>query len=1528
VGTPFAVHYRSDRVPGRNDAALEIPVTSAAPPAGLEAALLEVHVGGRVFKQSFPALPAQTASFSWDGLDAYGRRMHGKQRVRVRVGYVLPGEYASGTTFGSAGGAAIGPLREGRTYWFYSDVMVGHLEPPRSDLGGWSLSAVHAYDPQGGDLYLGDGRKQRGDISFSRAVSLAYRHPYAAFATDVAADAKGNLYIAYDNGAYGPDVVFKRAPDGTVTAFAGQDDYWGSGFSGDGGPATAAQLHAPMGVAVDPQGNVYIADAGNGRVRRVDAATGIISTVAGGGSVLGDGGPATAAQIDAYRVALDRQGNLYIASRWQHRIRKVSSAGTITTVAGTGVQGWGGEGGPATSAELQNPEDLEVDEQGNLYVVESARLLRVGADGTLTKLLGWRSPCTWEEGALLSETCMGSIVGVTLDRAGNLYYVDTGSGGDRNLIRMVSIDGRVRTVAGGGPESGWSAQGAPATRVSFSPSHLSVAPDGAIYAATAGRGGLSAGWGWGVFRVAPAMPGWSGAELAIPSPDGGELYRFSASGKHLETRSTLTGATTATIGYTPDGKLSSVTDGDGNVTTIQRDAAGAPTAIVGPYGQSTPLALDAQGWLASVTNPAGEARQFGYSADGLMSSMLTPRGHGSSYLYGAYGRITSHSGPDTATRTLALSRPSEDVYTVSVTSGEGKTTLYGVAALGSGGVRQENTFPTGLASDSRFETSATSSVVLPDGTQLTESLAPDPRWLLVAPYAQSSTLRLPSGLTRATSASRAVTLSDPSNPLSLTSKTETFTVDGKTWTTSYDAATRRFTTTSPAGRATTREVDAQGRTLRRERAGLAPAANTYDARGRLETITRGAGADARVTRYAYNAAGLVETITDPIGRVRTLSYDAAGRATQAQLPGGRTSLYGWDANGNMSSVTPPGRSAHLFSWTPVDLMSGYTPPDLGLGATTTSYQHNLDRRLTQITRPDGQTALYQYDSAGRLAHVTSPSGTATYGYSSATGRLTSIIAPSGVTLSYAHDGSLLTSTSWAGPIAGTVSRSYGTDLRVSARTIAGTTFNLGRDGDGLLATAGALSIARDPANGIVTGTTLGSVSTTRTPSPFGELAATSASAGGSALFTTSYTRDKLGRISQLVETVQGATSTWDYEYTAAGQLYRVKLDGSQVAEYGYDLNGNRLSATDELGATTAATYDAQDRILTRGTTSFTHSLNGELATKSMPGVGTASYSYDVFGNLTGATLPDGRVVEYLLDGRYRRVGKKVGGTLVGGWLYSGRRVVAELDGSGAVVSRFVWGTRRTVPEYFVKGGNTYRILADHLGSPRLVVDATTGAVVQRMDFDEWGRVVQDTSPGFQPFGFAGGLYDRDTGLVRFGARDYDPETGRWTTKDPILLSGRDLNVFAYAGDDPVNNVDPSGLRISGCGGGGTPGPKTDSDDEGDDEGPEAEEDGPEADDGGPASEDGPDIGGPEFADVGGGGGGGGPQINPTPPKPTPPPPPPPAKPMCWVYYCYSAPNFPENKESACGGPTGVQDVRCKECSAFCILFPDECQRCG
>ena len=146
----------------------------------------------------------------------------------------------------------------------------------------------------------------------------------------------------------------------------------------------------------------------------------------------------------------------------------------------------------------------------------------------------------------------------------------------------------------------------------------------------------------------------------------------------------------------------------------------------------------------------------------------------------------------------------------------------------------------------------------------------------------------------------------------------------------------------------------------------------------------------------------------------------------------------------------------------------------------------------------------------------------------------------------------------------------------------------------------------------------------------------------------------------------------------------------------------------------------------------------------------------------------------------------------------GLNPIAELDGAGNVTARFVYASRANVPDYVIvpagTHAGTYRIISDHLGSPRLIVDITDGSIKQEIAYDEWGKETGlRTNADFpNPFTFAGGLYDADTKLIRFGARDYDPETGRWTRKDPIRFDGDGTNLFGYVQNDPINYFDPLG----------------------------------------------------------------------------------------------------------------------------------------
>lgn len=961
--------------------------------------------------------------------------------------------------------------------------------------------------------------------------------------------------------------------------------------------------------------------------------------------------------------------------------------------------------------------------------------------------------------------------------------ISNSQGGSDQRIRRVIPNGLITTIAGGAG-SGDSGDGGPATQARFrSLAGMAVAPDGSILIADS----LS----HRVRKISTPLPGFTAANIAIASEDGSQLYRFDANGRHLSTVNALTGAVLHTFAYNSQGSLITITDADGNITRIERHADGNPLAIVAPFGQRTVLTVDGNGYLASVANPAGETFQMSYTAGGLLTRFTDPKGNASDFIYDNLGRLQRDSNAAGGNQTLARTDITNG-FEVARTTALGRTTRYRLEDLAIGDRQRVIRFPDGTETQMLIGRDGSTRISLSDGTVDSLLEGPDPRFSMQAPVVTSLTTTT-GGLTATLNTERTVNLADPNNPLSLSSLTERTTLNGRTATDMFNAATRTTTSTSAAGRQSTTVIDTQGRITQAQIAGLFPVNVGYDNRGRLSSVTQGAGADTRPLTFSYNSSGYLQTVTDPLNRTLGYEYDAAGRITRQTLPDGRQIFYGYDANGNLTSLTPPGRPAHVFTYTPVDLQEQYTPPNVGAGANSTVYAYNADKQLTQITRPDNETLGFTYDSAGRLSTLTLPGGQISYGYNATTGKLSSITAPDGGTLAYTYNGALLTQTAWTGTVAGSVSRTYDNDFRVTALSVNGANpIAFQYDADSLLTKAGDLTLSRNAQNGLLTGTALGSVSDTLTYNGFGEVTGYSANYTNSTLFSTQYTYDKLGRITRKVEIISGVTNTFDYGYDQAGRLIEVKQNGTTVSSYSYDANGNRLSRTTG-GSTINGTYDSQDRLLQYGNNTYTYTANGELLSKATGGQITG-YEYDVLGNLKRVTLPGGTVIEYVTDGSDRRIGKKVNGTMVRGFLYQDQlKPAVELDGSGNVVSRFVYATGINVPDYMIKGGATYRLITDYLGSPRLVVNITNGSIIQRIDYDEFGNVTQDTNPGFQPFGFAGGLYDKDIGLLRFGARDYDPETGRWTAKDPIGFAGGDLNLYSYVVNNPLIFVDPFGF---------------------------------------------------------------------------------------------------------------------------------------
>ncbi|WP_050431323.1 RHS repeat-associated core domain-containing protein [Chondromyces crocatus] len=1403
AGTPFSLHYRSDRAAGHGArSTLTIPLARGGVPASVKRIELHIEIAGRHMEQSFacPCAPSSETTFSWDGKDAFGRETQGEQPITVRIGYVYEGVYQAPRDSAPAFGAfasediAYSRTRSDVTAWKRWRGRLGGLTASALGLGGWTVDVHHVYSPSAEVLYLGDGRRRTG----------------AALGTELR----------------------------TVAGKGGT-----TGALGDGGLAIQAPLDTVSGVAVGPDGSVYLSSTGQARVRRVDP-EGLIWPVAGtgvsGGG--GDGGPALLAQVQAPRgIALGADGSLCIAEQGGHRVRKIAVDGTITTVAGNGTAGFSGDGGPATQAQLRNPFSVAVTEDGTLFIADTQnhRIRRVGLDGTITTVAGSGTAGFSGDGGLATEARLGSPRGVVVARDGGLFVVDH----DNHRIRQVDRRGRISTFAGTGV-AGNTGDGGPARAarlrhptalvldgegtlyVADSTGYLirRITPDGVIHA-VAGTGNccdvplpegeralnarvgtiaqLALGPDGGLYtaemvlnrvrRIARSpLPGVGLSEMAIPTEDARKAYVFSGTGRHLRTIDVRTGATLLGFHYDQAGLLTGIQDGDGALLTISRGVGGMATALTGAFGQTTTLSVDGAGLLAAVSNPVGESTGLNYDGRGLLTRRTDALGREHSFAYDGLGRLTQDSDPAGGSKTLTRSGIGGG-RAVSVTTAMGRSTTYAVQRPGAADVQRSVTSSAGLTGTSGPGAAGQTTMELPDGRMMRWSLAADPVFGMLAPYRKQESVTTPGGRTLTVTRSRSAVLSNPADPSSFVSLQDITNINGKSFVDVTTRGTRTTTRTTPAGRSFVTTTDLQGRIEQIVVAGMHPVQLTYGPHGRLDAMTQG----MRTISHAYGPHGFRVSTTDPLGQVEGFVVDPVGRVQEALRPDGEVVVYDHDLVGNRVSVTPPGRPAHSFGYTAVDLRASYTPPPPAAGPTTpTQWGYNLDGQLATTVLPGGATLTQARDAAGRLAELAFTGGTVARTYHPTTGKLATITGPAGVDVSFTHDGELLTDVTWTGEISGTVHRVYDNDLQLAQELVnGGHAVVLGRDPDGLLTSAGPLTLKRDPQNGLLTGITVGHVVETLSHDAYGEIIERNVMVDGATLMTVGYTRDLLGRIVEKTETLSGITHVTGYDYDPAGRLRDVYLDSSLALHIDHDENGNHLARV-APDAVVEGHFDAQDRLLSQGDLAFTYDDAGKLQSRTDTATGdTTSYSYDERGNLRQVMLPSGTVIDYVVDGLGRRVGKKVDGALVKGWLHRDQlQPVAELGPSGAVIARFLYGDRINVPEVMLKEGAVYRLVTDHVGSVLLVVDVATGAIAQRIDYDAFGRVLLDTSPGFQPFGFAGGMYDPDTNLVRFGARDYDPERGRWTAKDPLLFEGGDSNLYAYALGDPVNRVDPHGLR--------------------------------------------------------------------------------------------------------------------------------------
>ena len=1385
-GTDITLHYASNRVEGYK-AIISSPASGDTVPASLKKIIAKVEIAGRTLEQVLDPLPNQEVEFEWDGLDHLGRRVSGSVNAQFSIGFVYNAVYYRAgdfvQAFAQAGSDVTGiQAREEVISWRRSDVGMYRAGRVAIIAEGWTLSAHHNLSPiDPSTLYKGDGTTAKNNINIINTLAGVGEWGYSGDggpATEaliqrpkgMALDSEGNLYFADSLN----DRIRKVDTSGIITTVAGIGT---AGYSGDGGPATEAALYQPTDVAVDSAGNLYIADFPNDRIRKVDT-SGIITTVAGNGTAgySGDGGPATEASLHSPNyVTVDSAGNLYISDNGNYRLRKVDTSGIITTVAGNGTSAYNGDGGPATEASLSTG-DVVVDSAGNIYITDGSnyRIRKIDTNGIITTFAGNGTYGYYlGDGGPAIEAQLKYPGGLALDSAGNIYIANA----PNDRLRKVDTSGIITTVAGNGTE-GYSGDGGLATEASFDwPSFVAVDSAGNLYIADE--------WNWRIRKVGPPsvfVSLMTGGNIPFAEEDGlGHI--MSSSGCHKTTFDLDTGVVLREFGYNEDNQLVSITDPSGNQITIQWEN-GVPTSITSPDGLSTTLTIDANNHLTGITYPNNSIYGFAYTPDGLMTQKTEPNENVFGHQFDSAGRLTDATDNEGGHWQFSRAMDPNGDIIYQVVTGEDNITSYLDHTYSTGAYTSEITGASGgVTSFNLTADGLTATKSLSCGMDLSFKYGLDPEYKFK--YVKEVTESTPSALEKISL--RDKTYEDTNSDDIPDLITKTVTINDKPTTIENNVLQSQKSITSPEGRTVTTLYDPNTLlTTSLTIPGLYESTYGYDTSGRLTSIDTG----TRGTDFIYNVQGFLESVTDPENQTTSYTYDEVGRVIRVDRPDITSVWFDYDNNGNMTVLTNPSTIDHVFGFNKVNMNYSYQMPISG----TYSYIYDKDRRLKQINFPSGNQSNRVYEN-DRLMQIQTPEGNIDLSYLCST-KVESITNGTDM-ITYGYDGSLVTSETLSGTLNQILSYGYNNDFNLTSLTYGGGTVNYIYDNDGLLTEAGGFTISRNAGNGLPEAVTGSALNLSRTFNGYGEVEAQYFTVNSSSVTDWSLTRDDNGRITANTETVDGVTSNYSYTYDPMGRLLTVTKDGSLVEEYQYDLNGTRTYENNVLRGTSRTNfeYSVEDCLLSVDGNTYEYNADGFLTTKTV-GSDITFYDYSSRGELLGITLPDGTTIDYVHDPLGRRIAKKVDGVIIEKYLWKGlTQLLAVYDGSDNLVMRFEYADGR-MPVAMTKGVATYYLTYDQVGSLRVVADAS-GNVVKRIDYDSFGNIITDTDPTFDvPFGFAGGLHDRGTALVRFGYRDYDPDTGRWTAKDPIGFAGGDTDLYGYCLSDPVNTVDPEGLYLS------------------------------------------------------------------------------------------------------------------------------------
>ena len=1355
-GTDETLHYSSKRVDGYNHF-IELSIDANNIPASVIGVEVKLSVAGRLFKQTLATNQLENIQFIWDGLDILGNQMQGETDAYLTVSYEYGAVYYAANSDFQRAWATLGSTRS-------------------------TIST-----------------RRNIQLSTSKSLKLFSEENYKSFS-------KGWTLSNHNKGLYntismgnGESINSNKTKYfNTISTIVGDGN---SNFSGDGNDAKLASLFYPNAIEIGNDKSIYIADASNNRVRRIDS-SGIITTVAGNGvsGTVIDGTEATSAPIPRMNdIDIDTDGNLYIATCSE--IFKVNTSGTISTIDTKGTFSCGGTRSIVADTVGSSPEYIETDKDGNIFVGTYHAVYKISPCGNIKRVVDNNSGApTGIQFSGMSLDSKGNIyistssnyiykvdtTGIMTIVAGNGNYEHSGDNGDAinaslkgphrimldkedNIyfttdygVRKIDTSNIITTLAGNG-SSGYSGDGKDALNASFKNAQGLAVNDNTIYIADSNNHRIREVFMSSLLKKLDLNVN---DYLYIHSDNTADV--FDSSGKQIKTVNLSTANFLKEFVYDNQDNLLSIIDQFSNTTTITRDANTNPTSITAPNGQKTYLNVDENGNLISVQYEDGSDYQFEYDSASLMTKETDPNGNVFTHLFDENGRIYQDTDSIGGNWKFMKSGNAKTV-TYSMTKPEGDETSSTDTKQSDGSIVSQMTLPSGDVISTT--TSGDTKQVTTSKAGITTNTIYTIDTLNQEKILSSVTTTQPSGLNNQV----VYTTNYDGTQIHSNSKTKTISSNSKTATIVSDYNNATETITTPESRVLKRDYDKDTLLTTAISSGtLNPITYEYDSKGRVIKESSG----TRATNYSYDSKGNIATFTNAKGEVTNYTYDVMGRVTTVSYSNGTVENYKYDFNGNMTKLTTPTPSNFNFNYNGIDKRVSLTSP-LNL---TTSYTYNKNRNLSSIVRPSTKTITNTY-TADRLTSTATPEGATNYTYlfADTIGSVTN----GSKSITYGYDGELLTSLTQNGILNQSINYTYNNDFAVTSAAYAGKTTSLTYDNDRLLISSGDFTLSRDTANGYVTNISDGTISQNINYNNFGEISKVSDNT-----FTYELSqRDNSGAITQKRENINGVDTVYDYIYDNKARLTAVSKNNQEVENYTYDNNGNRLQAIVN-SVTTQASYTLDDNLEVYGDNTYSYDADGYLVEKVTPNE-TTTYTYNTLGALTSVTTPT-KTINYHLTALNQRVAKEVDGVITEKYLWANlTTLLAVYDGNDNLVQRFNYADNR-MPISMTQDSQTYYLHYDQVGTLRAISD-TNHNIIKEVTYDTFGNILEDTNKEFHvPFGFAGGLQDSDTGLVHFGYREHDPYTGKWTAKDPIDFGGGDSNLYGYVLGNPVGFVDPEG----------------------------------------------------------------------------------------------------------------------------------------